>query len=172
MKTLPDQLYRGNRREFTLDALITIPAITPTHPDERVLLNLVLPPWQRDEVWTDAQKSRFIESIFLGLDIGYYVVVEADWDNVGVKPNSAWLLDGQQRLSAIRDFMDDKIEIFDGIKFSEIDPVVRLKRFLRYPFPRYEVPHSPDVTLFQDLYDRMNFGGTNHTEQDRARLSL
>ncbi|MEG1680878.1 MAG: DUF262 domain-containing protein, partial [Stenotrophomonas sp.] len=65
---------------------------------ERNLLAYVLPPWQRDEVWSDHQKRRFIEGIFLGLGTGYYVVHAPDWDECGQRPMSGWLIDGQQRL--------------------------------------------------------------------------
>ena len=71
--SLPPKLLEGNRCEYTIGRLIEdVPAET-TRAGERQLLGLVLPTWQRPEVWTVEQKRRFVEGIFLGFGCGYYV---------------------------------------------------------------------------------------------------
>jgi hypothetical protein len=93
-------------REHTIEQLIQ-PMADPTVPGDRRLLGLVLPPWQRPEVWNDAQKQRFVEGIFLGFGCGQYVINGLEWLSDGSSaPMSGWLLDGQQRISALRDFLE------------------------------------------------------------------
>lgn len=168
---LPEPLLAGRRRDFPISALIEGTPIDPTAPEERRLLNLVVPPWQRKEVWTADQKTRFVEGIFLGLGTGYYVTNGADWGADGkCLPMSGWLLDGQQRLSSIRDFLRDALPIFDGIVFSDLDRPTAIKRFLRHPFPRFELDYTDDEQMLRNLYERLNFGGTAHTAEDRARF--
>lgn len=170
---LPEPLLIGRRLDFDISMLIDGTPIDPTAPEERRLLNLVVPPWQRQEVWTIEQKTKFIEGIFLGLGTGYYVTNGADWmDTPGggcqSAPMSGWLLDGQQRLSSIRDFLSDALPIFDGLVYSSLDRSTALKRFLRHPFPRFELDYTNDEQKLRCLYERLNFGGTAHTAQDRS----
>lgn len=165
---LPAPLLNGVRREYQISHLFDVSPIDPTIPGERRLLGLVLPPWQRPEVWTVEQKVRFIEGVFLGLGTGYYVVHAPDWEDSG-KPKrmAGWLLDGQQRITAIRDFMADRFSIFDGVLFSSLDHGTARRRFLFQSFPCFEVTYTWDESLLRDLYDRLIFGGTPHTPDQR-----
>lgn len=166
---LPEPLLRGHRRDFQISQLVEASPIDATMPGERLLMNLVLPPWQRPEVWTDEQKVRFIEGIFLGLGAGYYVLNSPDWGKGGKPlPMAGWLLDGQQRITAIRDFLADRFPVFGDVFYSSLDPVVARRRFLREPFPRIELDYTGDEAVLRELYNRLNFGGTPHTPDQRA----
>lgn len=169
---LPESLLIGRRRDFDISILIDGTPVNVTAPNERRLLNLVVPPWQRQEVWSLAQKRLFIEGIFLGLGMGYYVTNGTDWGDDGAcLPMSGWLLDGQQRLTAIRDFMQDVFPVFDRLLFSQLDRTTALKRFLRQPFPRFELDYTNDEDKLKMLYERLNFGGTAHTEQEHVQFN-
>jgi len=169
MKLLPEPLLDGRRRDYTIEMLIEGTPADPTAPEERRLLNLVVPPWQRQEVWSTDQKTRFIEGIFLGLGTGYYVINGQDWSADGKSlPMSGWLLDGQQRLSSIRDFLMNALPIFDGIVYSDLDRPTAIKRFLRHSFPCFEIDYTSNEHKLKDLYERLNFGGTAHTADDRV----
>lgn len=166
---IPAPLLKGARREYPLDRLVSMEPVDPTMPDERRLLGLVLPPWQRPEVWTVEQKSRFIESIFLGLGCGYYVTNGLEWvDNGDSAPMSGWLIDGQQRISAIRDFLRGDIVAFGDVRFTELSKPEQL-RFLRTPFPCFELEYCSDEGSLLELYDRLNFGGSAHTPEQRVK---
>lgn len=43
----------------------------------------------------------------------------------------------------------------------------RRRRFYRLSFPSIEVSASDEATL-REIYDRLNFGGTPHTDEQRA----
>lgn len=131
-------------------------------------MSLVLPPWQRKEVWSEAQKIQFIEGIFLGLGCGYYVTNGLEWlPNGDSAPMSGWLLDGQQRISAIRDFYEDKLTVFEDVTYSSLDEPARM-RFGRTVFPCFELDYTADENVLIELYNRLNFGGTPHTEAERV----
>lgn len=164
----------GTQRGYLIDYLVGSPSkVEMTRPGERHLMCWVVPPWQRDVVWTDEQQVRFVEGIFLGLGCGYYVVHEADWtegDNGEAvqKPMSGYLLDGQQRLTSIDRFVRDELTIFDGLRYSDLDWTTRRRRFLTVPFPCFEIPYQEDENLLKTLYDRLCFGGTPHTQAVRG----
>ena len=168
---LPDVLLQGRRRECNIEYLTSSSThADPTSDAERQLLCWVVPPWQRPEVWSDQQKARFIEGIFLGLGTGYYVVNEPDWDEGGSKPMSGWLINGQQRLTAIRDFTAGRVEIFGGLRYDDLSRVDRMKRFAHVVFPCIEIDYQADESRLRELYDRLNFGGTAHTPADREHF--
>lgn len=174
--TLPAPLLEGTMRSYEIDTLVNASScfeVAVQVPNERRLLNFILPPWQRPEVWDVAKKRRFVEGIFLGLGCGYLVANGRDWNEDGnLRPMSGWLIDGQQRLTALRDFIDGELTIFDGIRLQDLDRPTQLRRFWRASFPQFELDYTEDEALLQDLYDRLNFGGVAHTAADRAPLHL
>lgn len=165
---IPAPILVGSRRDFSIEILVFGPLAEPSVAEERRLLNLVLPPWQRPEVWNESQKRRFVEGIFLGLGTGMYVRNGMDWERDGnCLPMSGWLIDGQQRITALRDFIDGKLVIFNDVIFTKMDKPARL-RFLNTPFPCFELDYCNDERVLMDLYDRMNFGGTPHAPEQRV----
>ncbi len=117
------------------------------------------PDFQRGEVWSLAKQKKLIDSILRRWTIPPIHIVSTETvDEV---------LDGQQRLVAIRDFCDGKfaidgsirpyderVQALDGLKFEDLDKTIRL-RFLRYEIAfvtlmDYE-PSEP-----AELFDRLN----------------
>lgn len=95
------------------------------------------PNFQRGEVWSIPKKRKLIDSILRGWRIPPVHVIE-NTDYVDE------VLDGQQRLATIRDFMQDKIKIdgflsptekaiqsLNNLTFSELDSTIKNK-FLKY----------------------------------------
>jgi hypothetical protein len=66
------------------------------------------PDFQRRNVWSIKAKSRFIESIFLGVPIPQ-ILLSARTD----RKNSFLVLDGKQRLLSIRDFINNEFKLKD-----------------------------------------------------------
>ena len=135
----------------------------PAKPGERVLGAFKLPPFQRGSVWTKQQQVRFIESIWLHLPIASYVV-NVDWRTHLNYPCSDWLLDGQQRWTAIIDYTEHRFEVF-GLFFGELD-IAQQRKFKNHPFPSIE---TRDLTIEQcrEVYERLAYGGTNHERDDK-----
>ena len=127
----------------------------------RNVMGYNLPTWQRPFVWTRAQSVRLIESVWLGLNIGTYTFNRShenpEFDNL--------LIDGQQRLKAIQDYLSDEFEVF-GHKWSSLDRVEQ-RSFEGRHFHCY-ITKSTDEKYLRGYYDMMNFGGTAHEESQRA----
>jgi hypothetical protein len=129
----------------------------PLATGERRLGSFVLPPFQRESVWTPEQKVRLIESLWGGLPIGGYVVNRV-WSQPGHKADG-WLLDGQQRWTAILDYQQGKFEV-GGYRFTELDPIEQ-RRFSHVTMVEMETSLT-DVEKCKDLYERLAYGGTAH----------
>ncbi|NKI45984.1 DUF262 domain-containing protein [Pseudomonas fluorescens] len=104
------------------------------------------PDFQRGEVWDSNKKKLLIDSIFRGWQVPPIHLVRIDG-------HKAEVLDGQQRLTAIRDFMqnkfaidgaieplDDDIVELGGLKYSSL-PEDKKIEFQRYLLKIYEITH-------------------------------
>lgn len=109
--------------------------LIPSDPDIQTLVQRIndkdinlQPDFQRGEVWTDGKKRRLIDSILREWHVPPIHVVE-------VKESRALeVLDGQQRLVAIRDFVRGKITV-DGSTEPFDDEIFSLhgKKYLNLP---------------------------------------
>mgnify|MGYP006304454475 CR=1 FL=1 len=71
--------------------------------------------YQREHVWTIKDKVSLIDSIFNNIDIGKIVLVQRDYSaDVFYE-----VLDGKQRITAIRDFYEDRFK-YNGYYYSEL----------------------------------------------------
>lgn len=128
----------------------------PLGDGERLLGWFVLPPFQRPPVWTEAQKVRFIESCLMGLPIGVFVFnrteAESRFDN--------WLLDGQQRITAVLEYVADAFPVL-GYRFSELTPTDHRKWIMGTAFASLQTRIENEAEL-REVYDRLSYGGTPH----------
>lgn len=81
-----------------------------------------IPDWQRDEVWDLPRKQALIDSILRGWRLPKFYFVASS-----AKPVSYEVVDGQQRLATIFEFLSDELELtdetaaeFGGKKYSEL----------------------------------------------------
>ena len=81
------------------------------------------------------------------------------------KQFSGVVIDGQQRLKAIEDYLNDRFEVF-GYKYSDLD-VLDHRDFENIPFP-CRVLHVWDEQELRDTYNRLNFGGVAHNDDEKA----
>ena len=130
------------------------------------LLGHRMPPFQRPPVWTMQQNVRFIESCWLGLHLGTYVINRVStWIDGHPHPTDLWLIDGQQRLRALKSYLGNTFPVFN-LHWSDLNDVER-RTFENVGFACSTVSHT-DAAKLRFMYDCLNFGGTVHTEQDRA----
>lgn len=74
------------------------------------------PEYQRDYVWEMSDKVNLIHSIFNKIDIGRFVFIRRPY---GERKELYEVLDGKQRLSALKDFIEDRFT-YQGKLFSEL----------------------------------------------------
>lgn len=146
----------------------------------------VHPEFQRIFRWTDKQKSRFIESILLGIPIPPIFVAEdsdLNWD----------VIDGVQRLSTIFEFlgvlMDENNKAVEPTvlvetkilkelngkvwnndyhkhKFSFCESKYLKNAFLNATLKIIKVDEESDPKVKYDTFDRLNTGGSRLTDQE------
>jgi hypothetical protein len=141
--------------------------LLPSDPDIETLVGRIekseldlQPDFQRGEVWSQAKRQRLIDSVLRDWHVPPVHVIQNEDQTVSV-------LDGQQRLAAIRDFMaggfrvdgalppfDQKISTLNGKRFPEL-PFDVQRRFLRFPIRLFTIvdykPEEPG-----ELFYRLN----------------
>jgi hypothetical protein len=145
------------------------------------------PDFQRNLVWDNQRKSRLIESILMRIPLPMFYFAQDDEGRISV-------VDGLQRLSTIRDFMDNKFQLrkleylgdkCDGKVYTHNDPnkAIDAKYYRWFNMTQITVnvidPSSP-FKLKYDIFRRINTGGQplnaqeirNCLSSDELRSSL
>lgn len=114
--------------------------------------------YQRGSVWSASAKIFLIDTILRGYPIPkIYMRTLIDREN---RRTIREVVDGQQRLRAIFDFVDDKVILssrakeYSGMRFSRLDPDDQ-DRFLQYPIAVDQLVNAND-TLVLDIFARLN----------------
>jgi len=171
---LPKPLLRGTTSSRSISDLMRErePKYeTMFAPNQEKLGHYYIPPFQRPAVWTKEQSAKLIESVHLGIAIGAVVVSnEGQYRNGKYSPTADWIIDGQQRMRAIDAYLKDELTVFVGTPsehvFSQLDKPQK-RRFTGTPVG-FIVLDNCSEELLREIYNRMNFGGTDHTEDQRA----
>lgn len=143
------------------------------------LFGFAIPFFQRgNDKWTLHQKQMLIDSVMRGLTFGaimattaFYLprdaAAQAGLEGAWSHKNSLMLVDGQQRLTAFAQFLNDEFPVYNRY-FSQFTEGQQ-KQFLDAPINLVLL----DVTAWHtyallDLYDRLNYGGTVHDAAESA----
>lgn len=128
----------------------------------------IVPEYQRELVWTLEQKENLIKSILAGNPIGDFLF-KKDYER---HPNGRinecavlWsVIDGQQRVNAIREFIDNKFTIddkyFKSLKYWDARSFIEGYQI--------KVISIENITLEEEIniYLQRNCGGTMHTKEE------
>ena len=130
------------------------------------------PDFQREHVWTPAQRVAYLEYVLSGGELGRTLIFATDsWDNLRRDPTFFYLADGKQRLETVRSFLRGELRIFpddarpEGYLFEDFTGVFR---GLLYSF-RVRVVEVHTRADAIGLYLAINAGGTPHTEAEIAK---
>jgi len=129
----------------------------------QVLLN---PEFQRHLVWTDVQKSRFIESILLNIPLPP-IYVRQD------KEGRYIIVDGQQRTSTLRDFVEGKFKLnglevlkeLNGKVYNDLASDIKAAfedKLLLFYMIKFTVP----LPMVYETYIRINTSGIKLNRQE------
>lgn len=142
--------------------------------------DIFIPSFQRDYVWNQAEASRLVESLLLGLPVpGIFLAKEGDSNKLSV-------IDGQQRLKSLLFFYegffnpkegDSRRKVF-GLKnvqkkfenktYTDLDEEYRIKldnSIIHATIIKQESP-SDDNTSIYHVFERLNTGGRKLTPQE------
>lgn len=126
------------------------------------------PDYQRAHVWTPEQQVAYVEFQLMGGEISRSLIFNAPcWNDRMTAPEETYveLLDGKQRLEAVRAFVRGDIAAF-GQRFDEFEgrfPLME-KRF------RFQVCCLETREEVLQLYLKINAGGTPHSQQELDRV--
>lgn len=134
-------------REFTTEFLA----------DKYTKKEIIIPDYQRKLIWSEEKKSKFIESVIIGLPIPFMFGTE---NNDGVIE----IIDGSQRLRTITEFLNNKLELvniekigsINGYCFEEL-PVAQQRKFKNKAL-RMILLSEVDESICFDIFERINTG--------------
>ncbi len=116
---------------------------------------LLKPPFQRRTVWTPAVKDHFLETVTLGLPFPEIFIVTGHTDP-STRTRVDHLVDGQQRVSALREYLNGS----DDISYKKVRRYADLgldeqRRFLSYPVAVRDLREVDSATV-ADIFNRIN----------------
>lgn len=155
-------------REYTVDFLVQ-----QFDPNPNGNSDIYIPEYQRDDVWTDEQKSLFIESLLIGLPIPYIFVADVDETEDPEADGRIEIIDGAQRTRTIYQFRNnllklksmEKIPSLEGARYSDL-PIARQRRFNRTTVRLIELTNINEDGR-RLMFDRLNSGGSPLTEMEK-----
>lgn len=109
--------------------------------------------YQREHVWSKADKIDLIDSIFNNIDIGKFVFVQRDFSTDGALYE---ILDGKQRLTAITEFYEDRYK-YKGFYYSELSEFDKNK-FESHPIA-YGYLENPNKEAIFETFIKLNTCG-------------
>lgn len=133
----------------------------------------VIPQYQREDTWEDERKSRFIESLLMGLPIPFLFF----WEKTDGKLE---IVDGSQRLRTIAQFLSSQLVVGElteltemaGLRFQDLPESRQLKIKNRSIRGIILNEHADEQARF-DIFERINTGSkiANKAEVRRGALA-
>lgn len=142
--------------------------------------DIFIPPFQRDYVWNQAEASRLVESLLLGLPVpGVFLAKEGESNKMSV-------IDGQQRLKSLLFFYDGffnpKYEDsrkrvfklknvqpqFEDKTYESLEEEDRIKldnSIIHATIIKQESPNDNNTSIYH-VFERLNTGGRKLTPQE------
>jgi hypothetical protein len=134
--------------------------------------DLVVPAYQREFTWEHQRKSRFIESLLMGLPIPFLFFWEMEDGRLEI-------VDGSQRLRTIEEFVLGDLRLGDletlthlsGFRFADLPESRRRKTGNRSIRGIVLNEHADDQARF-DMFERINTGSKNANQAEIRRGAL
>jgi len=127
---------------------------------------IIEPEFQRAHVWTDEQRTKYIEWVLRGGKSGKDILWNcAGW--MGKFTGPVYLVDGLQRITAVRKFLNNEIPAF-GTLYKDFSGYLDI---LTADFIFY----VNDLESYTDIlkwYLDINSGGTIHTEEEIEKVKI
>jgi uncharacterized protein with ParB-like and HNH nuclease domain len=132
---------------------------------------LYVPDYQREFVWKNDKKSKFIESVLLGMPLTPFLVSEDDKRRLEI-------IDGSQRIRTLISFYNDEFSLRKLEKLSELDGArfrdlpINLQRYLENQDFRIIVVDDASEAIRQDIFERINTTSEGLTDSEIRKGSF
>lgn len=127
--------------------------------------------YQRQYIWEDANKTRFIESILLGLPIPFMFFSDTD-------DGRCEIIDGAQRTQTLVEFMDDELRLTNLKKLTELNdftysdlPEYFRRRFNKTTMRIIVLSDETTLEIRQEIFNRINTTGVRARPSEIRRGS-
>ncbi len=128
--------------------------------------------YQRQFIWGDEQKCRFIESVLMGLPIPFMFFADT-------KDGRIEIVDGAQRTRTLVQFAQDDLVLdnlsvltdSNGFSFKKLDPAIQ-RRFLNTNIRVVFLEEGTTEKVRQEIFKRINIGGVKATPSETRRGAL
>ncbi len=132
---------------------------------------LFVPDYQREFVWNNDKKSKFIESVLLGMPLTPFLVSEDDKARLEI-------IDGSQRIRTLIAFYNnefslrklEKLSELDGAKFKDL-PIL-LQRYLKNRDFKIIVVDDASEDVRQDIFEKINTTSEGLTDSEIRKGSF
>ncbi len=172
MTQLSEQIETARRRVVSDGYDMSVGELISLYRDRELVIN---PIYQRYFRWTDSQKTRFIESLLLGIPTPPIFVFQ--------QAGGVWeLIDGLQRISTVLEFVgelrrDGEVVEPSSLEGTNLVPSLAEVAWESLPMPqRLDIRRSrmrveilkkeSDEEAKFELFQRLNTGGTHLTDQE------
>lgn len=132
-----------------------------------------VPDYQREFTWDGPRKSKFIESVLIGLPIPFVFF----WMNN--ETGKLEIVDGSQRLRTIEEYLGgrlileglERLDLLNGTSYNDL-PLSRRRKILNISMRGIILSENTDIEARVDLFERINTGSkvANPAEVRRGAL--
>ena len=131
---------------------------------------IFVPHYQRNFVWKPKEKSRFIESVFLGVPIMPFLV------SVSGDEAELEIIDGSQRIRTLQEYVNgslklsglEKLTKLNGTKFTELSEI-RRNKFLLRDFRFHVVTDNATNDIRADIFNRVNTSSNKLSSSEKRK---
>lgn len=117
-----------------------------------------VPDYQRELIWPERHKSRFIESLLIGLPIPFLFVADVGDEEDPDKSGRLEIVDGVQRIRTLADFLTgnhvlndlERLSKLNGFRFYDLHPS-RQRRFRRATLRLIELTEAVTEDVLHDI---------------------
>lgn len=127
--------------------------------------------YQRQYIWEDANKNRFIESILLGLPIPFMFFSDTD-------DGRCEIIDGAQRTQTLEEFMGNELVLSNLKKLTELNgftysdlPEYYKRKFNKTTMRIIVLSDETTVEIRQEIFNRINTTGVRANPSEIRRGS-
>lgn len=166
-KTAKERTVKTQNIEYDLETLV-----------KKIKRNVIKlnPEYQRNHRWSNENSSRLIESLILNIPVPYIYIsqdvdVDDDIDEEEISRYS--VIDGQQRLTAIYGFLENKYHLeglevlsnLNGMYYRDL-PAFLIRRLEERTIKCLRIDSTLDQQVKYDIFERLNSGSVKLEAQE------
>lgn len=165
------RIVRYDTKDYTIGYLVS-----EFNPNKELKENgeqsnkmFVIPEYQRNSIWTPADKALFIESILLGLPIPFLFFYERNDGTVEI-------VDGVQRITTLNSFINNelvlsklqKLSLLNNFRYLDLSDAMQ-KKFKNRALRIIVLDGETSLSFRQDLFSRVNRSGRKISDAEFRR---